>query len=102
MDKDNEVAIPAIEVFNTIADEEKDNFMVKTLPNFQLTSKIALPLINLLLQNLMKSNKDEDDDDETEGGLNIQHTSYRCLCSIVELLGDACLEPIALFVSSYK
>lgn len=100
VDNDVEVAIPAIEVFNTIADEEKDNFMVKTQPNFQLTAKIAPTLINLLLQNLMKSSKGEDDDDEAEGGLNIQHTSYRCLCTIVELLGDSCLEPIAVYVSS--
>ena len=70
------------------------------MPNFQMTAKIAPTLINLLLQNLMKGNKGEDDDDEAEGGLNIQHTSYRCLCSVVELLGDSCIEPIALFVSS--
>ena len=100
LDNDVEVAVPAIELFTTIADEEKDNFAIKSLPNFQMTAKIAPALINLLLQNLMKGTKDEEDDDEAEGGLNIQHTSYRCLCSVVELLGDSCIEPIALFVSS--
>lgn len=100
VDKDPEISIPAIELFNTIADEEKDNYVIKGIANFQLTGKIAVPLINLLLQNLMKTTKGEDDDDEAEGGLNIQHTSYRCLCSIVELLGDSCIEPIANYVSS--
>ena len=100
VDKDPEIAIPAIELFTSIADEEKDNYVIKGIPNFQLTGKIATPLINILLQNLMKSTKGEDDDDEAEGGLNIQHTSYRCLCSIVELLGDSCIEPIANYVSS--
>ena len=101
LDKDTEVAIPAIELFNTIAEEEKDNFAVKNIQNFQMTAKISPALINLLLQNLMKGSKGEDDnDDEGEGGLTIRDTSYRCLCSIVELLGDSCIETIAVFVSS--
>lgn len=54
MDSNSEVAVPAIELWTTLAEEEKDNALLKTISNFSFMRKIANNLIPLLLQNLLK------------------------------------------------
>ena len=53
-ESNEEIAIPAIELWITIAEEEKNNFTLNKISNFTFMEKIFSGLLNLLLQNLTK------------------------------------------------
>lgn len=53
-DSNEDIAIPAIELWITIAEEEKNNFTLSKLSNFAFMEKIFPGLLTLLLQNLTK------------------------------------------------
>ena len=98
---DKELAILAIEVWNTIANEDKERsgnssaFQKKFL---NITSEVDKVLVPALLQNLLDGSKYEDDD---EGGeLNIISSTKSCLMSIAEAIKDRFLEYAIKFVGS--
>jgi hypothetical protein len=57
-DQNEEIAIPAIELWITIAEEEKNNFTLNKQTNLSITLHIHTGLLTLLLQNLTKVLKD--------------------------------------------
>eukprot|EP01016_Furgasonia_blochmanni_P047551 TRINITY_DN699_c0_g1_i9.p1 TRINITY_DN699_c0_g1~~TRINITY_DN699_c0_g1_i9.p1 ORF type:complete len:855 (-),score=333.77 TRINITY_DN699_c0_g1_i9:376-2940(-) len=94
-----EVAIPAIEVWNTIAQEDKDRSddAGKHLENKQVihyVTQVHLQLVPILLQNLLKA-------DGAEEEFSIQAASFRCLSSISEVVGDGVIDNVWAFVHNF-
>lgn len=101
-----DIVISAIEVWNTIAQEYKDRLDYNENLKKQATQKQPLkavnhiqpifePLIQFLLQLLLKFSADKD-----ETTSPIQDASERCLCSIAEITGDAIINTFTAFISN--
>jgi importin subunit beta-1 len=102
---DKELAILAIEVWNVIANEDKEransdgrgNAFQKQASN--IIMEVDKVLVPALLQNLLDASKYDDSD---EGGeLNIISSTRSCLISIAETMKDGFLEYAIKFVGTY-
>jgi len=97
---DKELAILAIEVWNVIANEDKERAnSAFNLPCHNIILEVEKVLVPALLQNLLDGSKYDDSD---EGGeLNIISSTRSCLISIAETMKDAFLEYAIKFVGTY-
>lgn len=95
---DKELAILAIEVWNTIANEDKGESSAFQKKSLNIIGEVDKVLVPALLQNLLEGSKYEDDD---EGGeLNIISATKSCLISIAEATKDKFLDYAIKFVGS--
>ena len=118
MNGDEEIASPAIEVFNTIAIEDRDRDSTKQFSNvkidffkvndliiiitkvqqvnasLRLTADIYDKIIPILLQNLLRQPNEADD-----GELSLHDTATKCLSTIIEVIGDDALELLKGYIS---
>lgn len=95
---DKELAILGIEVWNTIANEDKEGNSAYQKKSLGITAEVDKVLVPALLQNLLEGSKYEDDD---EGGeLNIISATKSCLISIAEATKERFLEYAIKFVGS--
>jgi importin subunit beta-1 len=98
-DKDKLIAVPAIEVWNVIASEDKERLKSysesgKNLAfdknSLNLMAKVYTYLVPTMLANLLDAPKYEDNDDE--GEFNTIAATANCLTSICEVIGDLFLQ----------
>jgi len=101
---DQELSILTIEVWGTIANEDKersgsggrDNAFQDQ--NLGIIGQVENVLIPALLENLLDSSKYNDNDD---GDLNVANSTKNCLMSIAEAIKDKFLDFAIKFVGTY-
>ncbi|EAR88045.3 importin-beta amine-terminal domain protein (macronuclear) [Tetrahymena thermophila SB210] len=102
---DEDICIPAMEIWSTLANEyherdEKNHQVnrvdVQAIQNPNHILLVQEQLVQCLLQNLLKN--DMDDDSEAESA--IQEASQKALCSIVESVGDAVVNTFTAFITN--
>jgi importin subunit beta-1 len=97
--QDQELAILAIEVWGTIAGEDKERGASTFQDqNLGITSQVQNVLIPALLENLLDASKYNDSDD---GDLSVANSTKNCLMSIAEAIKDRFLEFAVKFVGVY-